>query len=543
MNQNKFAYLSIVSIAILCFSCKTTEKQEQQAGTIPYTIQLQEYVNPKLPDLHSYTHAIYNDKIVMIGGRTNGLHGGQYNFIQTFSNKNIYVVDTKKWSDPTAWDVYSIPDTKLVVPSVNLEQFRANNAEFFTQDSVLYIIGGMLNANVPTALKDTQNIKAGVGLVAGAKSSNGAAPTGPKTLAYMTAINLPGLINKVMYDSALATNDIRQVHDTSLAVTGGEVSVMNNKVYLAFGWNFYFTTPPTPQDLYTHQIRSFTFNDDGKTFTISGINVCNSCTDNYASNANDSGNFRRRDGSMSAFIDPANESQSLMYYSGVFKNGVTNFDSPIWIGTDSAAEQDFVMRSNVYTCQVIPVYSKSNKVFYASMLGGMKNANFTGDISKLPVQLKDSNAPLIPTDSKNPFSHIPFSNQITTVTVNAQHQFAQYLLPDSFPKTMVPYTLPFVPGNPAKKIAPVPAQTLPAGSVTFNGAESEMHWTLNTSLYPNGVIDYDAFIKANPSGGSVGYLHGGIQSVLLNVFGTNAPHYSIASNRIFAVKIVPIAQK
>jgi hypothetical protein len=227
----------------------------------------------------------------------------------------------------------------------------------------------------------------------------------------------------------------------------------------------------------------------------------------------------------------------LLYYSGVFKNSVTNFDSPVWIGKSSAAEDtSFVMRSNVYTCQAIPVYSASRKQFYASLLGGMRNATYNGGPISVPAKLTAANAPV--TSVPNDFSSIPFTNQFSTVMVDAKHQFSQYLLPDSFPPTKVPVVLP---ANPADSVA---ASTLPAGSVTYNGTEAGLFWTLDPALMrSNGVVDYDAFIKRNPGGGVIGYLHGGIQSALLNVFGSKAAHYSIASNRIFAVKIVPVAAK
>jgi hypothetical protein len=500
----------------------------------PYTIQLQEFVNPNLPDLHSYTHAVYEDKIVMIGGRTNGLHGQTYSFYQANSNKNVYVIDTKKWGDPASWKVHSLPDTKISMPGVNTQQFRANNAQFFTEDSVLYIVGGMLNSNVPTRLKDSKDPSKGVQMVTNVKSTDGAAPSGPKTLALMTAVNLPSLINTVMNKTPMPANSIRQAHDTGFAVTGGELSLIDSTVYLVFGWNFYFTTPPTPQDLYSHQVRTFTYKDNGTTLTTSPVTVCATCQDKYADNRADSGNFRRRDGTMSAVIDPADGSQALLYYSGVFKNGDVNFDSPVWIGKSSAAEDTgFVMRSNVYTCQAVPVYSASRKEFYASLLGGMKNATYNGGPITRPTRLTAANAPV--TSTPNDFSSIPFTNQFSTVMVDAKHNFRQYLLPDSFSKTITPVVLP---ANPADSIA---ANTLPAGSVTYNGTEAGLIWTLDPALMKmNGVVDFDAFIKRNPAGGDIGYLHGGIQSALVNVFGSKAAHYSIASNRIFAVKIVPV---
>ncbi len=545
MKKTTMYFNMLLALAVAC-SCNDSKTKDNAGGEVqdagaaysgpPYTVQLEEFVNPKLPDLHSYTHAVYKDKIIMIGGRTNGLHGQTYNFYQANSNKTVYVVDTKNWGDPKGWDVFSMPDTKIVMPGINTDQFRANNAQFFTEDSVLYIVGGMLNSNVPTRLKDPKDPSKGVEMTPNLKATaDGKTASGPKTLALITAVNLPALINTVVNNQPMPANSIRQAHDTSLAVTGGELDVMDKTVYLVFGWNFYFTTPPTPQDLYTHQVRTFTYTDNGTTLSISPVTVCATCTDKYANNLTDSGNFRRRDGTMSAAIDPADGSNGLLYYSGVFKDGDINFDSPVWIGKSSAAEQPFVMRSNVYTCQTVPVYSASRKQFYATLMGGMKNATYNGGPIKVPAELTATNAPV--TSVAGDFSSIPFTNQFSTVMMDAKHGFKQYLLPDSFPKTITPVVLPADPKDTIGRVV------LPAGSVTFNGTESALYWTTKANVLPNGVLDYDAYIKANPKGGSIGYIHGGIQSALINVFGTKAAHYSVASNRLFAVKIVPVAAK
>ncbi|MEP7377235.1 MAG: hypothetical protein ABI675_27785 [Chitinophagaceae bacterium] len=532
-----------VSIYVLTFftvliavSCNTnSEKEAVLAGGYsgpPYTVQLVEYVNEKLPYLHSYTHAIYNDKIIMMGGRTNGLHAIGYKFDQSNSNKTIYVVDTKNWTDPAGWHVYSLPYSNLNFQNNNVDtrHFMANNAEFFTKDSVLYIVGGLLGGIVPTQLNNPKDPQSGI------KTLGGPASAGPITLPYFTAIDLPALINQVMnnHKQAMAANAIRQVLDINFAITGGEISLIDTTVYLVFGWNFYVSPGPAgPGDQYSHQIKAFTFTDTGSVLSVSPVTICKTCWDGKVGEDN-SGNYRRRDGSLSAMIDPGDGSQALLYYAGVFKNGNNNFDSPVWIGKDAAAEQPFVIRSNVYTCMVVPAYSKANKTSYATLLGGMKNAEYNGGPITKPTELTATNAPVTALDLTGAFTNIPFSNQFTTIMIDSKHNFSQYLLPDSFPKTIQPVILP------ASPVDTLESATLPVNSVTYNGSESELIWTLKSDRLSNGVIDYDAFIKANPKGAVVGYLHGGILSALTNVFAAKSAHLSIASNRIFAVKIVPV---
>jgi hypothetical protein len=530
-------YTSLVILVFAFWACNGANKKKDDtlvegstyAGP-PYTVQLEEYVNASLPDLHSYTHAIYQDKIVMIGGRTNGLHGGTYNFYRRHSNKTIFVINTNNWASPDKWTVKSLLSSSPLLANaaagISLQQFKANNAQFFTEDSVLYIVGGLLGSARPTQLKQPGNPQSGVMSVPGSKMDNDDKDTVPITLPFITAITLPALINTVNNNVALPSGSIRQVKDNKLAVTGGELELMDKTVKLVFGWNFSFTGG----DLYTHQIRSFTYTDNGKQLSISPITVCATCWDNEPDSSG-TGYFRRRDGSMSPMIDPADGSEKLQYYAGVFKNKDINFDNPVWIGKDNAAEENFVMRSNVYTCQVVPVYSPSRMQSYATLLGGMKNALYTGKVSgNLPILLTDANSTI--TSKAGDFSSIPFSNQFSTVVVNKKHQYSQYLLRDSFPATKVQYSF-------------LDTTALPSGSNAYNGAESELMWTLNASngMLPNGVVNYDTFIKANPNGGSIGYLHGGILSMVENAFNSgNQGKVTRASNRIFVVKIMPLKQ-
>jgi hypothetical protein len=533
--QKKLIYALLTLLLATYWACNNGGDKSQVATAAtpyagpPYTVQLEEFVNPNLPDLHSYAHAIYQDKIVMIGGRTNGLHGAAYNFERKHSNTDIFVISTNNWANPETWTVKSLPYTssllKAAAAGIDMRQFHANNTEFFTEGSVLYMVGGLYGSGRPTQLSQPNNPSSQVvmaPLPKGVKTSNADKDTPPETLPYMTAINLPELINTVNNGVALAAGNIRQVKDTLLAVTGGELELLGNTVKLVFGWNF-----SSNGEIYTHQIRSFTYTDD-KELSISPITVCPTCWDGDSSK--NGGYFRRRDGSMSAMIDPANGAEALLYYAGVFKNGDINFDNPVWIGANSAKEESFTMRSNVYTCKVIPVYSPSRMQSYATLMGGMKNAVFTGTRGGLPILLNENNT--IITSKAGDFSSVPNSNQFSTLMIDKQHRYSQYLLPDSFPATKIAYPFP-------------DTTALPVNSNPYNGSDAEMLWTLAASggRMPSGVVNYDEFIKMYPQGAAVGYLHGGILSKVENAFDfkTNSQaKLTRASNRIFAVKIVPL---
>jgi hypothetical protein len=375
--KTTFALMAIC-LTLLFTGCKTKP---------PYTVNLQEFANPAFPNLHSYTHATYKDKIVLFGGRLRGLHSSSYAFGQSNVNATIYVIDTHNWNaNPATWSVSSRVDTLLLqtdsvgpTPFLNRGQFRANNAEFFTKDTTLYLIGGLLGS--------------------------GHGDPNPTTLPLFTAINLGALVSAVTNGTTMPASSIHQVQDTLFGITGGEIGMMDNTVYLVFGWRF------NGNGYYAHRVNTFTYNNNAQTGLSYTLNpVCPTCWDGHTGyDSVTAGNFRRRDGSMSPMVDPSDGTQSFLYYSGVFKNGNTNFDTPIWIKNGSAQEDSsFHMRSNVYTCMVIPFYSQKNKESYATLLGGMTNGrNSGGPIKNNKPRLMDATtAEITPPDTNN-FLSIP----------------------------------------------------------------------------------------------------------------------------------------
>jgi len=520
--------LPFILLIIAFTSCNPTqEKTEDEVGipryNVPYSIQLTEYVNPKLPNLHSYVHATYEDKIVLIGGRRLGLHSINYNFTELSANKTIYVINTQGWQTPDKWTVDSAPYNNVVKAdpqgsnsAFNFPQhFYANNIEFFTKGSVVYMIGGVLSLPI-----------------------NGTETT--ITPSVMTAVNLPDLINAVKANTFMPVGTVRQAANPSFTLTGGEIGVMRDTVYLAFGWN---------TNNYSHQIKSFTYIDNQitKSLTVNFNPLCNTCWDGVkdtcqVTNDCNIGNFRRRDGTMSAMINPADGTPFFMYYAGVFKNGNTNFDTPIWINNQSAIEQNFQMRGNIYTCKVVSTYSSKRKSSYATMLGGITNTKYANNIA-LPALLSAANSTIITPDIAN-FLSVPFSNRFTTLSIDQNKTIRQFLLPDSFPLTKAPISFPTYSSNVYKDSA----FTLPPNTNTFNGAESEIFWRIPAGLnLGNDVIDLDGFFNKMPQGGSVGYLFGGILSIVPNVNMNNKSNYqsrvTIASNRIFRISIVPVKGK
>ncbi len=520
--MKKIGLLLFAAGSFLLYSCGgEKENSNVEVGiprySVPYSIELIEHLNPNLPNLHSFVHATYEDKIVLIGGRRLGLHSINYNFTEQSANKVIYVLDTHGWQTPENWTVDSARYNKVAKtdPSSGFnfpEHLYANNMEFFSKNNVVYMIGGVLTTN----------------------SQQGFSPE------VMTAVNLPDLISAVKGSTPMPVGAVRQTTNSVLDLTGGELGVLRDTVYLFFGWNV---------NNYSHQIRSFTYTDDipNKKLSIQFNPLCNTCWDGVTdtcsvSSACNIGNFRRRDGSMSAMIDPSSTSPFFMYYSGVFKNGNTNFDTPIWVTNNSAVEQSFQMRGNVYTCKVVSTYSSKLKSSFATLLGGITNVKYANDVA-LPALLSAANSTVFVPDTNN-FLTVPFSNRFTTLSIDEKKTIRQFLLPDSFPITQAPITLPTYTFTKVKDST----FTVPKGSRVFNGAESEIFWNYPQNLnLGNDIIDLDGLFAQNQQGSSVGYLYGGILSVVPNVNMNNKTNFqsrvTIASNRIFEIKIVPVKGK
>ncbi len=512
----------IASILSTLQSCNNNGVGE--TSPVPYDVQLTEYVNDSLPNLHSYTYGIYNDKIIMFGGRTRGLHASSYNFALSNENKSIYVIDTKTWNpNPANWKVShqlvssiisTDSPTNTVTKFFNSSQFRANNAEFFTKNNTLYVIGGLLGAT-PT---NTTTL--------------------PYTLPLFTAIDMPSLINAVESGTAITSGAIRQDSLPLMGITGGELGLMGDTVYLAFGWNY--GPSNSFNGAYTHQVSSFTYTDAGIGTALQSTTLTAWHDASPNPNPNSLGNFRRRDGSMSSFIDPSTKNKGFMYFAGVFKNGNTNFDTPVWITNSGANEQNFTMRSNVYTCKVISAFSTSRKESYATMLGGITNSYFTGTLNLLPQLMTEANSPTLTPDVDS-FKTVPFSNYITTIKVDTNKTFKQYYMMSTFPALGNTVQIPS---------APLPAtftnspKILPVGGKPFNGAESEMFIHLDPKyLLHNEVIDYDKLMADSVNGATIGYLFGGILSDTTNTNMSSSTNTqilnTIASKRLFSLRLMP----
>ena len=195
-----------------------------------YNIQLEPVTITGLPGLHSYAHAQYDNKWVLIGGRLDGIHARQpFNaFPESDNNTDIYVVT------PETAEVWSASVETL---SVGLsEQLQATNLQFFQDGEQLVVIGGYAYS-----------------------ASEGDHLTFP----YLTVVDIPNLIDHIISEESIA-EDFLQMTDDNFAVTGGYLGKIDDTYYLVGGHRFDGRYNPIDHPTFTQ-----TYVDGLKKFTLS----------------------------------------------------------------------------------------------------------------------------------------------------------------------------------------------------------------------------------------------------------------------------------
>lgn len=231
MKKNLFLTL-IVTLII----GKTSFSQDQ------FTIQIEPLTITNAPSVHSFSWGKTSDgKWVIFGGRIDGLHLRQpfSSFLESDNNKSVYVVDpvnNQTWSTSLS-----------VLPASIFEQLQSTNQEFYQRENILYVIGGYGYSN--SAIDHI-------------------------TYDNLTAIHIDELANAVINNTSI-TFFFRQISDVNLAVSGGQLGLLNDVFYLCGGQ--YFKGKYNPQgpnnatgftQIYTEEIRTFQIIDDGTNLSI-----------------------------------------------------------------------------------------------------------------------------------------------------------------------------------------------------------------------------------------------------------------------------------
>jgi len=427
-------------IALMLSGCNSSAQED-------FRIQIEPFSINESPGIQSYALGKTSDgKWLVLGGRIDGLHKMRpfEAFLKKENNTSAFVIDpegNKTWKTDLS-----------VLPTSIFEQLQATNQEFQQRDNTLYVIGGY-------GYSDTKGDHT--------------------TYSNLTAIDIDGL-SKAIIEGSNISSFFRQITDSNLAVTGGQLGLLNDTFYLCGGQYFEGRYNPMGPDHgpgftqeYTNEIRTFKIEDDGVNLSI-----------NDYSAEKDPENLHRRDYNMVPQIFP-DLTKGFTMFSGVFQ-----YDANIpWLTSVDVNENGYKVNSdfNQYLSQYhsakVPVYNSEKNEMITIFFGGLSQYQY------------DNKGDLIKDDQ------VPFVKTISMIT---RHQDGSMTEKDLGIKMPI-----------------------------FLGAGAEFIPISNKDFFlENEIVNLNSLKQEKTL---IGYIYGGIESSKENIFFRNNGTQSIASNQAFKV--------
>jgi Secretion system C-terminal sorting domain len=344
---------------------------------VPFSVVLEPVAMSSVPATHSFALAKSGTKWLVIGGRTNGLHGFSTNdnFPVEYANNDVIVIDTVTWT----WR----SSTLNVFPYSFADPLRSTNMQYVQSGDYLYMTGGF-----------------------GWDST----VSGYRTFPTLSAIHVDSMISAVWNQSSIVAH-VRQIADTNMRVCGGEMIQISGECYLVGGHDFNgrYSDPPIPMftQKYNHHIRKFSITDDGTNLGITNNTYTTDTT-----------HFHRRDYNLGPMIYP-DGAHGFTIYSGVFrKDADLPLYYPITWHPQSGADTTitFQQLQNNYTCGLLPIFDSVHHSMYTVFFGGMSAYYFEDTTQQMRYD-----------------SLVPFINDITTVVRDASGNWTQVTMPVTMP--------------------------------------------------------------------------------------------------------------
>ncbi len=346
-------------------------------GNAPFRFTLEPVIPEGFTGLQSYAWARSGNRVLLVGGRTDGLHRRQpfAAFAKKYNNSSLVVIDLE---EEKVWK-----KSISTLPAPLAEQFQSSNMEFYQEDNQLILVGGY-----------------------GYSETHKTHITHPSLI----RIQVKELISAIMKDGEVAPF-IQQLNDERMAVTGGRLSKLSNTYYLVGGQRFDGRYNPHGPDhgpgfsqQYTNQVRKFTLT----------MAAGNPVIENYSA-ITDSLLLHRRDYNLLPHID-ANGREMLTIYSGVFQYGKDiPFTTLVDITENGHTEvPGFNQQFCHYHSATLPAYSQKSKTMYSVFFGGIAQ-HYTDSAGKVITD-----------------NDIPFVRTISVVERKG-NTVKEYVLPDPMP--------------------------------------------------------------------------------------------------------------
>ncbi|MEZ6192748.1 MAG: hypothetical protein R3C45_15855 [Phycisphaerales bacterium] len=363
-----------------------------QNGGLGFNVEINAYdmgATP-VPTLHSFASGEVDGKWVIIGGRTNGMHGfeniGVLNFPEATANRNVWVIDpvTKQtWSR-------SLEDVSSGFDGVEIASLSTTNNQYQQVGDTLYMTGGY-----------------GVSYVGSVFDY--------ETFDRLTAIDLTGLADWVINGTGAAADHVRQISDPMFKVTGGAMYELGGQMQLVFGQDFNGTYTPGTNGTYTQQVRRFEIVDDGVNLSVTNTSATTPAAE-----------YRRRDLNVIPVNSPdglGGINEGIVALSGVFTATNGAWTVPVEIGATGEPTMDdpndpdtFKQAMNGYHSAKLGLYSEASGDMVEFLFGGITYAEYD-----------EVNDTLITSNQ------LPNTSQISAVKIDASGEYSQHYM-GAFPE-------------------------------------------------------------------------------------------------------------
>ncbi|MFT4600141.1 MAG: hypothetical protein ACI857_000311 [Arenicella sp.] len=474
--MKKLTYLIFSASLLIAASCSEEEDErankneeeiveEKKAEDLDdwYTIVLNKTDKPmRIPGIQSFAWGQTNNSIVAIGGTIDGKHGGETNeqdaFQTKIKNDSVYFFD---------FDEHITVGQN--VPLAYVDALSGSNPLYYQKGNSLYFVGGYT--------------REGLGRNFSVTSDN------------FFEFNLEKLIGFTKGEVEFEETIIQHFNSPFVQVTGGEMFVTDDYVYLIGGHNYDSQYSTGHTGIYTNAIRRFKAEGGVMSDTASLI---------------DKDRLHRRDLNVIEIVDNNGHLMPVIF-GGVFTEETKAFTTPVYIhgtqtGDISIVEDTMNQKLNLYTSAHFSAWSPEFTNSLVGVIGGISAMSYSEEEGKLVYGY--------PLDGSGT-DWLPFSNLSTLLWSDGENTI-------EFPQSPANggTKLPYYIGSDAAFI--------PLKSMMSDKYE--------------GLINLDAFPNEKGESVLIGYMLGGILSSGATTTSTIGPVPTMANEVLYEVSIERIRE-
>jgi hypothetical protein len=346
--NNYFKLGLCIAFAFACNNPSPNSGQKDSARTeiftsaMPpsFTIDVKARAGASLPSLQSFVWARQGNKILLLGGRTEGFHGRTLpdsSFKTSKANQSVFLIDL---------DVMQAWEMPLKMNDPEQRQFASTNMQFCQSGDRLYVVGGF-----------------------GIKNQNDSRSN--YTFDRLVAISINALIKQVQLGvkGSILKAIAGRATSPFLQVAGGEMIFLNNHFYLMFGQNYDALYDAGITGKYTSAIRQFSFTGNNIIDTLSYV---------------DSSKLHRRDLPMASVIQKSKTFYAA--YGGVFSANDDGYQNPVYLNVGGGKivvfQDTLLQKTNQYDCAIVSIFDSIYNCNTSVLLGGIGKYQFHPETQK-----------------------------------------------------------------------------------------------------------------------------------------------------------------